>query len=141
MNTQWCVRVIDKKAEKEHKSFFEVTDNFYVVAPTKQEARKIVKKTFELQDMVYNRDFALGSVSKYTGNGKSVGFVGDTFKCSLPHHTFIAYKFVNFVDSNGKVSKNDGKFVKYEHNIIRNKLPDNFHTESYMCSHGEFKQV
>ena len=126
MNTQWCVRVIDKKAEKERKSFFEVTDNFYVVAPTKQEARKIVKKTFELQDMVYNRDFALGSVSKYTGNGKSVGFVGDTFKCSLPHHTFIAYKF-------GLKSAVDGEWQEIE------KMID--HSRDMKLKHSQVVQL
>ena len=141
MNTQWCVRLIDRQAEREHKSFLEVTDNFYVTAPTKQEARKIVQKQFELQGMLYGRDFVLGSVSPYTGQGKSIGFVGDTFKCSLPHHTLVAYKFVNFVDKNGNTSKNDGKFVKYEHHLLRKKLPDNFKTESYVCSQGEFKTL
>ena len=131
---QWTVRVIDRKAEKNKDSFFEIANNLWVAAESKKEARKIIHKQLTEKGLVYGRDFVLGCVGNYTGEGKTVGFVGDTFKNCLPHHTLVAYKKVQI--EGGKT--NDIKYEKYEHKVMMMKRMEDLNTATYICSNGEF---
>lgn len=128
---EYTVRVMDLKAQKDGKGFLEVTDNLYMVAETKQEARRVVNKQLTDTGRVYGRDFVLGSVGAYTGSGRGCGFVGDVFKTSLPHYTFSAYK--NCIDKTCK-------YENFTHHILSKALPKTYvHDETYICSNGEFK--
>lgn len=129
---QWTVRVIDRLAERNNDSFFEVANNLWVAANSKQEARKIIHKQLTDKGLIYGRDFVLGGVGRYTATGVSVGFVGDVFKNCLPHHKFVAYKKV-------RVGKPDDiKYEKHEHSIMLKKCPDDLNQPTYICSNGEF---
>jgi hypothetical protein len=131
MNKEYTIRVVDLKAKKDGKGFLEVTDNLYMVAETKQEARRAVHNQLTDAGLVYGRDFVLGSVGVYTGFGIGCGFVGDVFKTSLPMYIFSAYK--NNID----------KLCKYENftHRVRSKVkPKTYvHNETYICSNGDFK--
>jgi len=130
--SEYCVRVIDVAARKEHLGIFEVTDHLYIMAENKQKARKGINKQLTEQGLVYGRDFVLGRVCKYTGEGVSVGFGNDVFKSSLPHHTFIAYNWVE-----NKEEKTYG-YQKIVHNILRKACPETYLTEKYVVQNGEF---
>lgn len=134
----YVVRVIDLNAEKEGEEFLVVANNFFAVADSKKQARKQVNKMLTDQKLVYGRDFTIGCVGKYTGNGKSVGFVGDKFKNMLPQHEFVAYKKVP--DENSKrESPNDIKFAKYSQEVVSKFNPSNFdEADEYICQNGEF---
>jgi len=131
---QWTVRVIDKLAERNNASFFEIANNMWVPATSKQEARKFIYNQLTEKGLIYGRDFVLGSVGHYTGTGVSVGFVGDVFKTCVPHHTFIAYKQVQI--EGGK--KDDIKYEKYTHTFCMKKCPDSLDQPTYICSNGQF---
>lgn len=135
-NLKWSVRVIDLKAKKEGKGFLEVANNFFIVAESKQKARKDIQQQFQEKDMVYGRDYVLGIVTPYTGKGISVGFVGDTFKCCVPCHKFIAYKtFQEKLDS-GRNS--EVKNETYTKDVVLKNVPEDLSCPTYICSKGEF---
>lgn len=92
---KWVVRVINLKAQKERLSLLEVTDNMYVLAESKQDARKALIKQLAEENLLYGKDYVLGTVGKYTGKGKTIGFDDDKLQCSLPYHTFIRYIWDN----------------------------------------------
>ena len=113
----WVVRVINLKARREHLSFLEVTDNMWVMAESKQAARKVLIKQLAKENLLYGKDYVLGTVGKYTGKGKTIGFESDKLQCSLPHHTFVRYVW----------DKKQYKYNKTEENQLKKYLPKVYH--------------
>lgn len=129
---QFTVRVINLEARRQHLGFLEIANNLWIAADNKQQARKLIHKQLTEQGLVYGRDFVLGCVGKYTGQGVTVGIGGDVFKNTLPHNTFIGYDW--FENKEEKVYG----FKKVEKKFCMMACPRGLDGETYQIKNNEF---